>query len=531
MSRCERTRAMSTVWRGALVAASLMVLTACQTTGSAARGVEVEGPRPASGGGGKPGSAAPTEQLPQVSSRAKMLFDDAVKAADAQGKAKSPDWPAVERKFQAAVEADSNLAEADYNLGVLAERQGRTKEAVDHYRTALRKRPTLKQAAENLAVIAQNSGDEAGAVQIYQNIVETYPDDGSSRARLAEIYRRRGDLDKALELSREALYREPRTLTAYKVMMQVHYEQKQLSLARLVALRASKIDDRDPEIYYTLGLLDLAEKEPAKARLNFKKAIDVRPDYLPAHLKLARMSLDQEDYGGAEISIRRILQHNGNNAEAHVDLGVAYKGMGQFDKAMAEYDAAQKLNPNLPAIYLNRGIIVGYVKNDPDKALEYYKQYIQMAGGGAGLAADHPVFEHIKQAEGVIQKREEEKKALEEAKKLEEEAKAQAARDEADKKKVADEELRKKMQEAKGKTAEEAAKGVDTGETDYTRCMDKAKTDKDRLGCEKLHSPGKTEAAPKAEPKKADPPPAAPPPAKKEEKKKSAETDEPGDDL
>ena len=231
------------------------------------------------------------------------------------------------------------------------------------------------------------------------------------------------------------------------------------------------------------------------------------------------MAFDQEDYGSAEEHVRRILQANGNNAEALVNLGVAYKGMGQVDKALQAYDAAQKLNSNLPALYLNRGIIVG-LKGDPEKAITYYKQFIQLSGGETSVNANHQVFELIKEQEAVIATREEMKKAEEEAKKMEEEMKKaeDAAKEEERKKK--DEEFKKQQEAAKGKAAADALKDEKGG-------ADGAKPD----------------AAPKKEEPKAAPPPAAKPAttpapeAKKEEPKKeapkkpAAPADEPSDGL
>jgi tetratricopeptide (TPR) repeat protein len=384
---------------------------------------------------------------PQIGSKAKMLFDDALKSWDAQKKARTYDYPSLEKKFRAAADADPNLAEAVYNLGVLAERQGKTKEAVSLYKDALSRKPTLKQAAENLGVIAQNNGDEATATRVYTDILSQNPDDASSRARLAELSRRKGDLEKAIALSREALFREPKTLQAYKTMMLVYFEQKQFAMARLIALRASKIDDSDPEIPYTLGLMNLAEKDSISARVNFKKAVAARPDYLPGHFQLCKMALDQEDYQGAEEHLRRILQANGKNAEALLDLGVAYKGMGQLDKAMATYDEAAKANPDLPELLLNRGIIIA-IKGDPEKAISMFKQYI--ARKSETLTADHPVHTLIEDNEKAIEKREEEKRISIEAAKMEEEMKKveAAAAEEEKKKKEAD--FQKQKSDAKG---------------------------------------------------------------------------------
>lgn len=361
---------------------------------------------------------------PPISNRALLLFEDANKAAEAQRRAKTPDYASLERKYQAALEADPKLAEAEYDLGVLAERQGRTDEAIKHYQAALQKKPSLKQASINLAVIAENQGDLPKAIALYQGVLSTHPQDAMSRSHLADIFRRQGDHDKAMDLARQALMRDPKALLAYKVMMLSYLERKQLAMAKLVALRATKIDDSDPELYQTVAMVLLAEGQTVAAKAQLKKAVEVRPDFVPARIELARMALKDEDYPGAEEHLRRILQVNGKSAEAHLNLGVAYKGMGQVDKAMQEYDAAEKLDPNLAAIYLNRGVILLRNKDAPEKAEEYFKKYLSLTGEGAG-GADAPVLALLKEAEQVIQAKAEAKRAEEEAKKLQEAQKAQ----------------------------------------------------------------------------------------------------------
>lgn len=423
-----------------------LALSGCATTGSSGTGGSkpiVTGPKvqQTSGNGEVQG-----EVVPQISSKAKLIFDEALKAYEQQKKINKVDYPGLEKRFRAAADADPNLAEATYNLGVLADRQGKVKDAVALYKEALSRKPTLRQAAENLGVIAQNNGDEAGATRIYTDILNSYPDDAGSRARLAEIARRKGDLDKAIELSREALFREPKTLQAYKTMMQVYYEQKQFSLARLIALRASKIDDSDPEIFYTLGLMNMAEKDPVKARAQFKKAVEARPDFLPAHYQLCTIAFEKEDYQSAEEHLRHILQSNGKNADALLNLGVAYKGMGQLDKAMATYDEVQKLNAEMPELYLNRGIIIG-IKGDPEKAIQLFKTYI--ARKGEAVAGDHPVHALIAEQEAAIAKREEDKRIAAEAAKMEEDMKKQEAAAAEEEKKKKEAEFQKTKEDAK----------------------------------------------------------------------------------
>lgn len=362
-----------------------------------------------------------------ITNRAKLLFEDAVKAMDAQKKAKAMDYPGLERKFKTALEADPNLAEADYNLGVIAERQGKKDEAKNWYRSALKKKPSLRQASENLAVMSQNEGDIPGAVALYTDVLKRYPDDAASRARLAEIYRQTGDTAKALEFARAALMRDPQSTTALKVMMRTYVDRKQPTIAKMVALRAMKLDENDPELHHTVGLILQGEGDSDGAMLAFKKALEVRPDYLPSHILLAQLSLDAEDYPGAEEHLRKILQAGGNNAAAHLNLGVAYKGQGQYDKAMQEYDEAEKLDPKLAAVYLNRAIILHRAKDAPERALELYKKYVAMAGDEVALSAEAPVFGLMREAEAVVQAKKEAKLAEDQARQMEELQKKQEA--------------------------------------------------------------------------------------------------------
>ncbi|KFE67093.1 adventurous gliding motility TPR repeat lipoprotein GltE [Hyalangium minutum] len=402
-----------------LVAAALLASGCTSSTAAGPNG-------PAANQNTGPKTPAKAEPV-NISNRAKLLFEDAVKAMDTQKKAKAVDYPSLERKFKTALEADPNLAEADYNLGVLAERQGKKDEAKNWYRSALKKKPTLRQASENLAVMSTNEGDIPGAVALYTDVLKRFPDDAASRARLAEIYRQTGDLVKALEFARAALMRDPQSTTALKVMMRTYVDRKQPAIAKMVALRALKLDENDPELHHTVGLIIQGEGDPDGAMLAFKKALEVRPDYLPAHILLAQLSLDAEDYPGAEEHLRKILQAGGNNAAAHLNLGVAYKGQGQYDKAMQEYDEAEKLDPKMAAIFLNRAIILHRAKDAPERALELYKKYVAMAGDEVALSAEAPVFGLMREAEAVVQAKKEAKMAEDQAKQMEELQKKQEA--------------------------------------------------------------------------------------------------------
>jgi tetratricopeptide (TPR) repeat protein len=397
--------------RGALLAALvLLAVSRCATSSTPA-------PEAAPSSKAAAPAAAPGPADAGPSTHSLLLFEDANKAAQAQ--AKAPDNAALERKYEAARQADPRLAEADYNLGVLAERQGKREQAYALYRSALEKKPSLKPAAEALARITAEQGDIPSAMAQYTDIAQKFPDDASSRAALAELYRLSSDHDRAQEWARAALVRDPKSIAAYKVMLRSDIDRKQYALAKLVALRALKIDDKDPEIYVALGEVQLAEGQPDKAVLQFKKALEVKPDDRAALTHLAHLALLDQDYAAAESALKRLADTGGGTAEVQLALGVAYKGLGQTDKALAAYDLAEKLNPRLAAVYLDRGIVLQRSKGAPDRALEQYKRYVELLGGEQALPGDSPVPALRREAEQAL-------KARAEARKVEEQARTPA---------------------------------------------------------------------------------------------------------
>ena len=319
----------------ALLALGLAVLVGCATSAPAAKAPSPRWP-----------PQSPSDPA-GPNSRALLLFEDANKAAEAQAKSGNRDDATLERRYQAVRDADPSFAEADYNLGVLAERQGKREQAFAAYKSALQKKPSLKPAAEGLARLTQTSGDVPAAIAQWTDIARAFPDDASSRAQLAELYRITADHDRAQEFARQALIRDPRNLSAYKTMLRSNLDRKQYAMAELVGVRALKISTTDPELFLALGDVQMAKGSPDKAIAQYQKALEVKAGLRPRAARPGAAGAE-----GRGLRCRREAPHpavadGGGTAEVHLNLGVAYRGLGQVDKALAEYDAAEKLDPKL----------------------------------------------------------------------------------------------------------------------------------------------------------------------------------------
>jgi len=82
-------------------------------------------------------------------------------------------------------------------------------------------------------------------------------------------------------------------------------------------------------------------------------------------------------YNKAIADYTQAIKLDPNFAPAYRDRGVAYSYSGDYDKALADFNQALRLNPNDPAAYRERGNVYGF-KNDDTRALADYNRAIEV---------------------------------------------------------------------------------------------------------------------------------------------------------
>jgi len=390
-----------------------------RATAAAPARATAAGPARAAGPAGADSRADAADAVP---ARVQRLFDEALQAEQDQRKLKVPaDWPYLERKWRAVVDA-GELAEARFNLGVTLEAQGRLGEARAEYERALQAKPSLRQASVNLGVLLERQGDAPGAAAVYRAVARDYPEDAVSRARLAALYRASGQVEDAGRLAREALVRDPRSPAAYKVLAEVALQRNELDLAKLVALRAQKLDPADPGLPFVAGQVAARQGDDAAAAVQFRKALSLREDFLPARYALLDAATRKGAWGGVAEHAEAILKVEPENARVHLARGIALRHLGKTDEALAAYARAEKLGGGrLPEVRLARGVLYARVRSECEPALEELRAY-QRAVPVMPDAAQ--VTKLVRDCEQML---EENRKALEAAKQMQLDAQRQAA--------------------------------------------------------------------------------------------------------
>lgn len=363
--------------------------------------------------GAQSSGAAPTG-LDALPPRAQRLFTEAVQARADFEKQKLPvDWALLERRWRAVLEV-ADVAEAHFNVGVALEAQGRVDEARAEYEQARTLKPSLRQASVNLGVLLERAGDLRGAQAAYAAVARDFPEDARSRERLAALYLGAGQLDEAWRLAREALQRDPRSVTANVVMIRVAAQRNQVDLAKLIALRTAKFAPDDPQLPYLAGELAARENDDVGAETQWKKALALDPHYLPARSALLRAAVRRGKWAAAEEHAEAFLRERSDEPVVQLALGVALRHAEKADEALAAYDRAEQLSGGrLAEVYLARGALLMQVKSECEPAIEEFRKYTQAAGPVA--STESPVLKLQRECEAML---EENRKALEAAREM-----------------------------------------------------------------------------------------------------------------
>ena len=251
-----------------------------------------------------------------MSSKAQKAFGRGVNAVQAN------DLAAAQEYFQDALKKDARAYPALYNLGVLADRSGDERKALDYYRKSLSALPDYEPAARGIVTIAIRRKDARGAIATVEPIARDHRTNLEMQALYAEVLVESQRYDEAWMAARRALKCDERFVPALIALIKASRAQGRDELADSILDQAMTIDANVAELHFLVG--EKLKDEPGRLRdalQAYQRAVQLRPDY----------------------------------AEARMALGIQLLASGNYTDALSHFLAAEKLVPTLPAVYLNLG--------------------------------------------------------------------------------------------------------------------------------------------------------------------------------
>jgi len=159
---------------------------------------------------------------------------------------------------------------------------------------------------------------------------------------------------------------------------------------------------------YANALMSQGQLE--EAIQNYKRVIELKPNYAEAYIKLGSALTTQGKLEEAIQNHRRALELKPNYPELHVNLGITLAAQGNLPQAIEHYERALQLKPDFPQAHLDLGSALAGQGNLP-QAIEHYQRALQLEPDfpqahlnlGNSLAAQGKLAQAIEHYERALQ--------------------------------------------------------------------------------------------------------------------------------
>ncbi len=122
------------------------------------------------------------------------------------------------------------------------------------------------------------------------------------------------------------------------------------------------------------------------AELEFKGLTVAYPEFAGPQMNLGLLYMQSSRLPEAEAAFKAALERNPSSAVAGNELGIVERKLGKFTEAEAAYQRTIATEPNYAPAYLNLGVLYDLYLAEPQKALEQFEHYIQIAGENKRVA-------------------------------------------------------------------------------------------------------------------------------------------------
>jgi tetratricopeptide (TPR) repeat protein len=228
-------------------------------------------------------------------------------------------WRDSEELFGHAVKVTRDNYLAYNNLGFYLSGKGRTAEAMENYRQALKINPAYEDALNNLGYALAGQKKFAEAIPLYEAALRVRPKHAEVHNNLGNALSETGQIDDAIQ----------------------HY---------LVVL-SQKPDHADA--HNNLGIALAMKGKLDEAIPHFQAAIRFKPSYASAHSNLGNALAAQHKLDAAISEYKEALRLKPDDAQAQNNLGNALAEQGNVDEAVGHYREALRLNADNPEAQFN----------------------------------------------------------------------------------------------------------------------------------------------------------------------------------
>lgn len=300
----------------------------------------------------------PADDRPKMNASAKTAYQ--------KGMAfwQNSDLAAAKQAFLEATQADRQAYQAFYSLGVMQELLG-DGAALESYRTAFTIVPSYEPAIVAYGLNLGRKGQLSEADDFLSEKKDRMPKSAAVLAALAEVKSLKRDTGTAQQYAQEALKLNPKYEPAMIVLARDHHRNRRLDLA-LYALKAvlDGENENNParnknnaEGHLLRAIIYKEQQRRALAMDEFKRSVELRPDFVDARVQLATYLLESGNPDEALPQLDAALKYQSENVKARLNRADAYRLLGKVPEAKAEFEWVAKKDGTMPQTYYGLGLL------------------------------------------------------------------------------------------------------------------------------------------------------------------------------
>jgi len=275
-------------------------------------------------------------------------------------------------------------ADADYRAGVAALSRNELNTALADFEKVVRLAPAAEQGHSALGAVLVRVGRVPEGIRELEKALAITPADGSAQLNLALAYEQSGQAAKSLPLfagleAAAQLSKQPLAGSTLVSYVRALAATGKLAQATAKMKEAAARDPRNPDLQNDLGTLYAQSGDWANAKLAFSAAIEARPGFALAHLRLG-LSMQSLHEPGALDEMSEAWRLAPRDPVIAVTYGKALADEGRDEQALPVLQQAMDLDPAHAAYQL---ALVLERLNRPQEAIPLLKRTVDAEPGNA----------------------------------------------------------------------------------------------------------------------------------------------------
>jgi tetratricopeptide (TPR) repeat protein len=257
------------------------------------------------------------------------------------------------------LEQHPNFAPAIKLKGMLLEDSGRISEAGAAFEEALKLAPNDADLLLEVGKYKLTAGQKEEALKLLQHCLRILPSDGDAQYYIAQAYHLTGQDDLALRAIRLSLKAEPDNASVWQKYGELLCVRGECEAGLRWLLKAQGLDAKLPQIDYDVAVTDLKLMDLAGSAQYAARAVESRPNDVPALQLLATADVKLAKWQEAKHAFERVLTFKTDDVDSLFGLGQCELELKNYPAAVDRLQLVLKLAPTrlLAHYYLSRAYV------------------------------------------------------------------------------------------------------------------------------------------------------------------------------